>query len=142
MEPGIPGPAGQLLARLPDRHQRRHPAGDRTRQRFDLDPLVPAAGDQDDRLVEGGQGFIGRIGVGCLRVVVPTDPLEGPDRFEPVLDGFELPDGVGHPFDGNARRVAGAQRGHHIAQIVLTGQRYVCGRQHPIPISGLTRNRT
>ncbi len=45
-----------------------------------------------------------------------------------MLDGFELPYGIGDPLRREAGRVAGADSRHHVAEVVLAGERDIGGR--------------
>ena len=64
-------------------------------ERGEVDPLVPTAGDEHDRVepVEGRHGGMRRRRLG---VVVPDDPVHFGDPLEPVRQPVEAGQGVGY----------------------------------------------
>ena len=76
LQPGGTKAGLEGRAALADQHGRGHALGDDAAERVEIDPLVPAAGDQHERRVEGAQRSDHRVGLRSLRIVDEADAVD------------------------------------------------------------------
>ena len=97
-----------------------------------VDALVPAAGDEHDRRLEGAQRGDHRVGLGPLRIVDEAHAVDQRDRFEPVLHAAEggrrRADRVRCDAEGERHR----DRGQRVRHVVRARDGQLGGRHDPL----------
>ena len=105
--------------------------GDDGRQLVQVDALVAAAGDQDDRAIEGAQGGDDGIRLGALRVVDEPDAVDERDGLEPMLDAGEAGGGLADGVGRDAEQQRHGDRGQRIRDVVVAGDGQLADRHDP-----------